>query len=285
MNPVLFDSLQGSSIMDPQKPIFVRDVNMISGTSIGAPTHTVQDSGDAKNRTHVSRYILVFDTETTGLFPKASNTSGDSLVPNNERLYPYIIQLCFIVYDMESNTIIRQYNKHINIPGYVVISPFITNLTGITREMCDSGVSIISALHHFYSAYKLCDTIVAHNLAFDKQMIELEIIRNNSKLKTIPLISFMFNETFRILKNKQFYCTMIMSRNICNLMVPSKTNPLVKYKKNPKLEELYEFLFQEKIVNAHDALFDTIACLRCFVKISEGSEMRSIGTPTDKSSV
>lgn len=210
-----------------------------------------------------SKIVLVFDTETSGLFPKSNS--------ENLEEYPYILQLSFVLYDIKNQKIIHKFNKYIKIPENVEISPFITNLTGITHEMCNEGISIISALQHFYRAYKLCDSIVSHNISFDRQMIELEIIRNYTILsQSIPMSAFIFNSLFQRLENKQQFCTMAIGKNICNLIVTSKTNPGNSYKKNPKLEELYEYLFKEKMPNAHDALYDTLACLRCFVQLKTG---------------
>jgi len=79
-------------------------------------------------------YILVFDTETTGLFPKETKDLA---------LCPYITQLSFVVFDIDTQKVVRCYNKYINIPSDVVITPFITELTGVTREKCDNGVDIM----------------------------------------------------------------------------------------------------------------------------------------------
>ena len=213
---------------------------------------------------HDPKIVLVFDTETSGLFPKPDE---DTKITD----YPYILQLSFILYDMRTQKIVHKYNKYIRVPDHVIISKFITNLTGITRQMCNCGVSIVNALLDFYRAYKLCDAVVGHNVAFDRQMIEIEVIRNyNILAQTNPMVAFMFNGIFQRLENKQQYCTMTMGRNICSIMVPSKTNPASSYKKNPKLEELYQYLFNEAMPNAHDALYDTMACLRCFVMLKAG---------------
>lgn len=222
---------------------------------------TMEPCINIKKESKHPKIILVFDTETSGLIPKSDEDI-------NITKYPFILQLSFILYDMQTQKTIHKYNKYIRVPDYVIISQFITNLTGITRQMCNCGVSIVSAIQDFYRAYKLCDAVVGHNISFDRQMLEVEIIRNYGILsQTIPMVAFMFNSTFQRLENKQLYCTMAMGRNVCNLMVPGKTNTASTYKKNPKLEELYMHLFQEKMPNAHDALFDTVACLRCFVML------------------
>lgn len=213
------------------------------------------------------KMILVFDTETSGLIPWSSKKMEE---------YPYVLQLSFILYDVVQKKIVYKYNKYIKPPDNVIITQFITDLTGINRELCNkSGVNIVTALHEFYQAYKLCDAIVAHNIQFDIKMLEVEIIRNYAELvRTIPRIAFMFNTTYNNFINKQTFCTMLLGKNICNILVPSKTDPKVSYKKNPKLEELYEKLFQEKIANAHDAYYDTVACLRCFVSLKYNEDLK-----------
>jgi DNA polymerase III epsilon subunit-like protein len=206
------------------------------------------------------RYVLVFDTETTGLFPKRELYTIENM--------PHITQLCFIVYDMMTKEVVKKYNKYINIPKHVEIPTFVTNLTGITREKCDSGVRTIDALRQFYKAYRGCDAVVAHNLTFDKRMIEIEIQRY--ALEFFPEMMdacFMFNDTYNELHGINVLCTGKMGRDVCNIMIPSKFPDGKPYKKMPKLSELYEFLFHTPLEGAHDANVDTEACLRCFVAI------------------
>lgn len=206
------------------------------------------------------RYVLVFDTETTGLFPKKELYTIENM--------PHITQLCFIVYDMMTKEVVKKYNKYINIPKHVEIPEFVTNLTGITREKCDSGVRTIDALRQFYKAYRGCDAVVAHNLTFDKRMIEIEIQRY--ALEFFPEMMdacFMFNDTYNELHGINVLCTGKMGRDVCNIMIPSKFPDGKPYKKMPKLSELYEFLFHTPLEGAHDANVDTEACLRCFVAI------------------
>ena len=57
------------------------------------------------------------------------------------------------------------------------------------------------------------------------------------------------------------------SIDICNLTMVSKFNPSKQFKKNPKLSELYQHLFQKIPENLHNSMIDTLVCLRCFLKI------------------
>jgi len=206
--------------------------------------------------------ILFFDTETTGLFPDASDTTNPAL--------PYITQLCFVLYDTETKQNIKIFNEYVQLPPEVEISEFITQLTGITREKCDNGVPIVKALRQFYRAYQACDVVVAHNIRFDRRMIELEVQRH--ALQFFPDMMdacFMFNSVYEMVHKKRTMCTAELGRSTCSITIPSKQAGKPPYKKMPKLAELYEHLFQEKFEGAHDALADTLACMRCFLKMCE----------------
>lgn len=214
-------------------------------------------SNTSSNR---KNYIMFFDTETTGLFPK---NNKDLL------LYPYITQLCFVIYDVSTHRIVKCYNEYINIPSDIVIEPFITKLTGITREKCNNGVRIVDALHEFYKSYMAIDSIVAHNLSFDVKMVETEIQRNFRDILSVNTdICFIFDDAIR---NVNRFCTMILGKPVCNIVLPKRTPSGLlmseTFVKVPKLSELYEKLFEKQFENSHNALYDTLACMRCFVKI------------------
>jgi DNA polymerase III epsilon subunit-like protein len=202
----------------------------------------------------MEKLVLIFDTETTGLIPKHT-------VPLDEQ--PYVLQLSYIVYDVETNRVIKVADFIIRPPDHVVIQPLITEITGITRELCDSqGVPIDVALREFYEDYLRCDLIVAHNIEFDSEMIRIEIMRNLDLETTgCPLIKTLFP----LDNSKPTYCTMIHGRKLCNIQRTAASGRI--WIKPPKLEELYERLFGEKPQNLHNALVDTYVCLRCFVKM------------------
>jgi DNA polymerase III epsilon subunit-like protein len=216
--------------------------------------------------------VLVFDTETTGLFPKKNESNAAGPLPSYKE-YPYILQLSFVVFDVSTNEIRQKYNEYIKIPSNIEIKPFITNLTGITREICDTkGIPIEQALYDFYLAYMSVDFVIAHNISFDKRMIELEIQRNASKFgSSIPSIYFLFNETFNIVYDIMMVCTMNMGKNVCNIMIEGKNG--AQWKKPPKLLELHKVLFGSVPENLHNSLIDTMVCLRCFIKIKYNVEL------------
>jgi DNA polymerase III epsilon subunit-like protein len=206
--------------------------------------------------------LLIFDTETTGLFPKN---------PAEEK--PYITQLSFIVYDLSTESIRSSFNSYISIPDEVEIPEIVTEITGITKYLClTQGIPIQEALAALYHASVLCDTIIAHNIEFDIKMVLTEIQRNLPSLKSYPEIKDMFHPNRLAYYNIKLDCTMQLTVDACSLL--RTTNKNYTYKKFPKLKETYEFLFKKPTPdNLHNSIIDVIVCLRCYVKIKYDKEI------------
>ena len=214
--------------------------------------------------------VMAFDVETTGLIPKRG---PKTIFTDDIGLSPYILQLSFIVYNTESNVTVRTFNSYVNIDDSIEISPKITELTGIVREMCNTqGQSIEYILSEFYKEYVSCDTIVAHNIDFDKEMIMIETIRNHSKMVELGCTNptLLFNDMYNFISKKEIYCTMRIGKELCNLWTQPSSSSLSKrsYKKNPKLSELYFKIFNEIPLGLHDAFVDTDACLKCYLHMN-----------------
>ena len=221
---------------------------------------------------------MVFDVETTGLLP--SNKNGENLAE-----YPYITQLSYVIYDKKTDKILKSVNNYIKIPENIQIPEIVTNITGITKEICEAkGISIIASLSEFYRDLHNCDIIVAHNYAFDYQIIQAEMKRNYDYIrKNCKKALELFTSEYLESKKKRYYCTMQMSIYLCKLPFKSKTitttttkinaginiNPR-PYKvkkityKYPKLSELHNHLFGFVPENLHDAQVDVETCLRCY---------------------
>ena len=214
---------------------------------------------------------MAYDTETTGLIPKVDRTIGQPLPAIGD--YPSILQLSFVIYDLKSKTIIKKYNEYIRIADDVVIPPKATEINGITRQTCNLiGIPIERALADFHEAYMLVDRVVAHNLAFDRKMIEIEVLRNMHLLRHIPTITMMFNDTFNDVNNIETICTMNKGKDICNLYITNEKGG--RWKKSPKLSELHFRLFDYVPANLHDALVDTMICMRCYLRLIYGIDMQ-----------
>ena len=200
---------------------------------------------------------MIFDVETTGLLPR--DRTG---IPLTE--LPHILQISFVIFDTQYWRVVKSVDFHINVPSTVEISPLVTELTGITREKCDSGTTILNALLEFQKEYMLCNMIVAHNIQFDREMIRVEMERNREQILTFDT-NMVFNAEYEKSVNKEIYCTMQMGRNVCKIESLTKTGKT--YFKSPKLIELYEHLFGMSPKDLHNSLVDTYVCLRCFVKL------------------
>ena len=206
---------------------------------------------------------MVFDVETNGLLPKDVTQSKQTI-----EKFPYILQLSYIIYDTKNNTCVKTFDSFINVPRRVEISEKITELTSINREKCNKGMNILSALTSFHSDFIRCDKIIAHNIRFDKQMMLVELTRNSDIItKTIPSLFTIFNKRYMDSYEIETYCTMTNGIKICNIQVESKTGKT--YKKWPKLNELYTYLFEKDAPeNLHNSLVDTMVCLRCYLNMN-----------------
>jgi DNA polymerase-3 subunit epsilon len=208
--------------------------------------------------------VLVFDVETTGLIPfqKASDPP-----PPLESL-PYILQLSFLIYNTKQKKITNSANHYIRVEDDSPISDEITTLTGIDRKIIkEKGSPITHVLKDFYEAYMSCNCVVAHNINFDRNMINIEIARNWKTLESMGCVAVkkVFNHEFQNQNQIDNFCTMRYSRGICKIERISKKGE--KYYKNPRLVELYEHLFNSIPANLHDSMVDTYVCLQCFAKM------------------
>lgn len=183
-------------------------------------------------------YCIIFDIETTGLIidkeikPTIKNIKD---FPDN---YPNIVQISWSVFSREREIISEgdYYIKQVReIPENAIA------IHNITNEICnEKGENLKEVLEKFKSDCEICSTIVAHNLNFDKNVIEAEFIRSNIK---------------KPFTNKGRYDTMMMGQKVMN------------QRKYPSLKELCVFLFGKDIenhLNSHNSLYDLFFTAHCF---------------------
>lgn len=237
--------------------------------------HKIDVKTISQNYNRQYNRIMVFDVETTGLLPKKDPIT--KLAPKLEDM-PHIIQLSFIIYNIRDGCIEMNYNAYIDISKDIPISEKITEITGITRETCDEkGVPMEMVLCDFYKEFSRVDCVVAHNIDFDRAMIEVEVQRNYEKISHMaPGLDRLFDP--EVLRNSRTdtYCTMKKSIHICNIMAKFKKNPANQYKKFPRLDELYFTLFGSIPENLHNSIIDTLVCLRCFLKIKMNQDIHIV---------
>jgi DNA polymerase III epsilon subunit-like protein len=208
--------------------------------------------------------VLIYDTETTG-FPNPKNPV-------------YVTQICFIEYNMGKKRIVNVYNRYITLPDGVLIPELLITKIGITQEMCtNTGTSSIQMLVAFVEAYMRSDTIVAHNLHFDRKMIMHEIERNVEALDILcPAYKCVFNPLYESNNYIINVCTMKQSTVICNLWMRGRCFPNKcsrsginsgRRRKDPTLGELYKHFFGVAPEVLHNAYDDTLNCMKCFLKL------------------
>jgi DNA polymerase III epsilon subunit-like protein len=206
--------------------------------------------------------VLVYDTETTGL-PKKGIKKAPCL--EEEKLYPHIVQLSYILYDISNNEIVKLYDNVIKINSEIHISQESVALHHITREIMDEkGIHIVDALKSFMNDFEKADIVVGHNISFDNNMILIEMIRNIENFEQSIISTFS--------QSTKFYCTMMNTIDLCAIKTFYK-NSNKSYNKFPKLVELYSHLFQLTPTKLHNSLNDVVLCLQCFCKIQSGEDI------------
>lgn len=194
--------------------------------------------------------VLVFDTETTGL----PSNNYEAQKGKWYNFWGHIVQLSWILYDTETNSIIQQEDKIIKLDENIELPESSVNIHGITREIMNiKGNKLMESIELFINSLEICDMIMGHNVNFDINMVRAEMIRSGAidyfKLLNVPIV-----------------CTMKKYRKYCKILTTSKITGN-KYYKYPKLMELHKKVFGNIPNNLHNALIDVIACLRCYMKI------------------
>ena len=117
------------------------------------------------------------------------------------------------------------------------------------------------------------EKVIAHNIEFDKKIIIGEMLRNHYKIiklmdksPYLPPTVTMFRDVYNENSNIMLFCTMYSGKNITNITM-EKSNGKGTFLKSPKLIELYQTMFNETPDNLHDALIDSVLCLRCYIKM------------------
>lgn len=195
--------------------------------------------------------ILFFDTETTGFF--------DDRLPVDHEAQPYIVQLAAQLCEEDGSAVA---GFCFIIANNVDIPERAAAVHGITTEKAAQfGIEPEYAMFAFEHLYRRADLVCAHNIKFDKGVMEVAIARHYGK--TMPL-------------RKPLFCTMEAASPIIKLPPTEKMRAAGFDKpKPPKLEECIQHFFDEKLEGAHDAMVDVIACRRVYLhlKTLEGAHV------------
>lgn len=208
--------------------------------------------------------VLVFDTETTGL-PVGRNPSI-----RETKKWPHIVQLSCILFDTDTNEIIRSYDTVVKVPDNIKISEESISLHGISRDISNTrGLPVKDVLKEFNQMLIASDKVIGHNISFDKRVVMVESIR-------LYISQYFTIDGAR----KPEYCTMKNSVDICKIEKVGKDGD--KYFKYPSLTELHDKLFQKTPKNVHNSMVDILVCLRCYCKLEHNMDIVEAGCSETK---
>ena len=213
--------------------------------------------------------ILAFDTETNTMLIREKNSkkllsfadykNNNSLWSTYINICPSIIQLSYILYDTNNSSNAKIFNKYIDIPDNIIITKETIKIHHITREtILLNKIKIDDALNEFMNDFSKADVVVGHNVQFDRTMIIAELIRISKEQKEDN-----FKQIKQMMNNKKFACTMKITTPILKQVLHVNNKTVFK---SPKLIEAYKYYFgyepNKKFL--HNALIDTIVCLRVY---------------------
>ena len=237
-------------------------------------------------------------TDQTNETPPPSKTTPSKPIASNPRIITtkkntinLLNDVCFIVLDVEttgldhtSDYVIQlagkelgaspddEFSKYILPP--VKIPAIIEEITGITDDFIHSGgfkefKEVYLEFHNFCiqqaRGRNIC--LVAHNAKFDIEMIEGELRRWRTVDKSAPVLAETFAaslDTLRLFRDEQFW-----------------TGPEYARPKSFGLGKIYHHMFNEDIVNAHNAIGDVRALERLLLN-DNFDDWRSVGNTIQK---
>ncbi len=197
--------------------------------------------------------ILFFDTETTGI--------------RKNGFVPRVVQLGALLTDNEGRTY-GELNVLLKPEGFDSVPQEAANVHGFSIEVISKyGVDRTAGLEAFFELVNVADTIVAHNIEFDLDLLNIEIDARRT------LSPDQADSWTRSLNNPAAFCTMINSRD--TLMMPLSDAQARFFRdtgndqrfKNPRLIEAYQHFFHKDFEGAHDAMADVRACRDVFFEL------------------
>jgi DNA polymerase III epsilon subunit-like protein len=193
---------------------------------------------------------IIFDTETTGL-PR-NKWRGALQGPDN---WPDLVSICWLVYDNDWELVRKEY--HVVRPEGWTIPAESSAIHGITQAVAAaSGEPLAAVLGRFAEDLKTAGRLVAHNMAFDKNVVQGAF---KWRLGVEPAGFWPAVE----------FCTMEASREILRLPwkgVQHPGKPLTY--KPPRLSELWSYAFQGTAQPpAHNSEGDALATAAIYMKM------------------
>jgi DNA polymerase-3 subunit epsilon len=180
---------------------------------------------------------MIFDTETTGMVLR-DRSPEDPGQPN-------LVQLGMLLLETDGWTARARHSMLVKLPEGARIEDGAKQAHGISEADCQQyGVPLFVAVSLFNQLCLQADLIVAHNMAFDRSIMQTALFRLGGKPDRM--------------EGLRRICTMLESTEI--LKLPGRFDSY----KWPSLAEAYKHFTQCELEGAHDALVDSEACLAVF---------------------
>ena len=186
--------------------------------------------------------VLIFDIETTGL-PKCKGFNNyynpcETIYYDNSRM----IELGYIICSADG-IVIKEVEHLIKPDNFSINNSEIHGISNI--DAIKNGLDIKDVLNIFHKDIENINTIVAHNINFD--------------------YNILLSECYRYFGMNHNIITDIMSKHqICTMKLGKEYLSLNKF---PKLIDLHKHLFNKEIVQNHRALSDVKLCAECYYRM------------------
>ncbi len=216
----------------------IKDYLQIRGLSIDiddySPTNKLFCLTGIKKLPKLNKTIMFLDTETTGFSTSTNPKEIDKF--NNARL----IELGYLIYNKD-NCKIKEVSSLVKPQNFTIKNTFVHGIT--TSQALTNGLEINTVLSQLYEDLKNTDTIICHNINFDMQILLSEAFRSGN------------TQLYDLIESKNKLCTMEIGKKY------------MKSTKNPKLVELYKYLYNKEVKQDHRSLSDCIICADCYYKM------------------
>lgn len=187
---------------------------------------------------------LFFDVETTGLPPRSAKPHDCEKFDGCR-----VVSIAWVLRD--TDTVFSQRYAVVDTGSYGEDgSVGAEHIHGVTKQvMCAHGRPVEFILRDFMDDVQKASLIVAHNMDFDQRVVASELHRMGCSEQALFLLE----------KNSR--CTMKSTTNLVKIKTKYGSY------KWPKLDELHACLFGSSFHNAHHAMCDVDALVKCFYRL------------------
>ena len=188
---------------------------------------------------------IVIDTETTGL-PSTRNFNNFFSYQDTQKYdTSRVVQISWQIHNNQKIEPLISRDFIIKPVGFAICNSFVHGIT--PQKAVKEGYDLVEVLGILMQDLLSVDTIVAHNIKFDVNVLKSEAYRLG------------LQEIIDEIDKKRFVCTLEVARQLKQQ----------KQIKSCKLALLYQHLFGEEMTNAHNAKYDVMYTSKVFQRMKE----------------